>query len=204
MRMTVAACGILVVGLLTAAPAGAFPIATPGTEGFQVFVTGTDPIIATYQGNSAAYTNLLYLMLDGSGQPGDDGNLANDLFIFNNHVSPVGSSVNLGSFAVGTELEFRLYVTNTGNNFYTGPASRNPDNHTHARVQSDWQPVTTLVSFEDLFDGPFVYNDLSFSFTNTSSTPGGPVPTPEPMSLVLLGTGLAGLAARRGMRSATQ
>src|SRR6266511_2234247 len=116
MRMTVAACGVLVIGLLNAPSARAFPIASPGTEGFQVLVTGTDPIIATYQGNSASFTNLLYLMLDSSGNPGDDGNLANDLFIFNNHASPVGSTLNLGSFAVGTELQFRLFVTDTGNN----------------------------------------------------------------------------------------
>ncbi len=132
-----------------------------------------------------------------NGQPGDDGNPANELFIFNNHVSPVGNTLNLGSLAVGTELEFRLFVTNTGNNFYTGPATRNSDNHTHARVQADWLPGTTLVSFEDLLNGPFEYNDLSFSFTNTSSTPGGPAAAPEPMSLVLLGTGLAGLMIRR-------
>jgi hypothetical protein len=30
-------------------------------------------------------------------------------------------------------------------------------------------PATTLVSFEDLYDGPFHFNDLSFSFTNTGS-----------------------------------
>ena len=30
-------------------------------------------------------------------------------------------------------------------------------------------PNETLVSFEDLFNGAFIYNDLSFSFTNTGS-----------------------------------
>ena len=195
-RMAVAVCGALVIGLLTAPSARAFPIASPGTEGFQVLVTGTDPIIATYEGNSATFTNLLYLMLNSSGQPGDDGDLSNDLFIFNNHASPVGSTFNLGSFAVGTELQFRLFVTNTGNNFYTGPASRNPDGSAHARVQSDWAPITTLVSFEDLFDGPFDFNDLSFSFTNTAAAA-----VPEPMSALLLATGLVGLAARRRLRS---
>ena len=88
----------------------AFPIAAPGTEGFEVIVASTDPVIATYQGNSAAFSNDLYL-----------GNT----FIFNNHNSAVGSQVNLGTFAIGTELIFRLHVNNTGNDFFTGPAERN-------------------------------------------------------------------------------
>jgi hypothetical protein len=154
----------------------AFPIAPPGSEGFPVVVNSTNPIIATYQGNSATYSNDLYLMLDGAGNPGDDGNPANDRFIFNNHGSPVGSTVNLGSFLVGTELIFRLHVQNTGYDYFTGPASRNPDGNAHARVQANWQPNETLVSFEDLLFGPFDYNDLSFSFTNT--TPNFP-PVPQ-------------------------
>jgi hypothetical protein len=200
MRATWAACGVLAMGLLNAPSAQAIPIAVPGTEGLKVMVVGTDPIIATYQGNTATFTNLLYLMRDASGQPGDDGDPSNDLFIFNNQASPVGSTFNLGSFAPGTELEFRLFVTNTGNNFFSGPASRNPDNTAHARVQSDWEPITTLVSFEDLFGGPFDYNDLSFSFTNTAAISA----VPEPTSLILLGTGLVGLATQFRRRSATK
>src|SRR5712691_506886 len=117
MRATWVACGVLAVGLLSTQSAQAIPIAAPGTEGLKVMVVGPDPIIATYQGNTASFTNLLYLMRDASGQPGDDGDPSNDLFIFNNQLSPVGSTFNLGSFAPGTELEFRLFVTNTGNNF---------------------------------------------------------------------------------------
>ena len=97
-----------------------------------------------------------------------------------------------------------MFVTNTSNNFYSGQASRNPDGSPHARVQSNWEPNTTLVSFEDLFMGPFNYNDLSFSFTNTSASAGDPT-VPEPASLMLLGTGLLGLTTiRRRMNAAVQ
>jgi hypothetical protein len=147
----------------------AFPIAAPGTEGLEVVVNSTDPVVATYQGNSASYSNDLYLLLDASGKPGDDGNPANDLFIFNNHSSPEGSKVTLGSFPVGTKLIFRIHVNDEGTDYFTGPANRNPDSHTHARAQKNWTPNETLVSFEDLNGGPFDYNDLSFSFTNSQA-----------------------------------
>ena len=166
--------------VLFAMTAHAFPIAPPGTEGLKVIVSGTDHVIATYEGNSAAYSNDLLL---------------NGVFIFNNHTTPVGTSVDLGSFAPGTELVFQLHVNNTGYDFYTGPDSRNPDSHAHARVQADWEPGTTLVSFEDLFNGPFEYNDLSFSFTNTTSS-ATPVPEPSPLLLMLAGIGLIGLMVR--------
>ena len=169
----------LVSGVVTAQP-----IAVPGTEGFLVTVSSTNDVIATYQGTSASFSNDLFL---GS------------TFIFNNHTSPVGSTVNLGSFAIGTELMFRLHVNNTGDDFFTGPASRNPDGVTHARVQENWQPNETLVSFEDLnqitFPGSLVYNDLSFSFTNTTSTPA--IPEPETYAMMLAGLGLLAFVARR-------
>ena len=76
--MLIAALGALPVA------ANAFPIASSG-EGASVVVSGTGSILATYQGNSAAYSNDLYLMLDAAGDPGDDGIVGNDLFIFNNH-----------------------------------------------------------------------------------------------------------------------
>jgi hypothetical protein len=183
----------LLAAALLAAPmaAFAFPIATTG-DGLAVLAGGNGDIVATYQGNSASYSNDLYLVTD-------DGIANNDIFLFNNHASPVGSSINLGSFSTGAELIFRLYVNNTGTNYYTGEASRNPDAHFHARVQENFLPGTTLVSFEDLFNGPFDYNDLSFTFTNTVTTIPGQVP--EPASGLLIGLGLAGLLAARRRRA---
>lgn len=189
------------LGLLLASSLSyAFPIAASGTEGRPVLVGGTDDVIATYRGNSAAYSNDLYLMLNTSGNPGDDGDTSNDLFIFNNHSSSVGSTENLGSFAIGTELMFRLYVNNTNNNYFSGGIGNNPDGHIHARVQENWMPNETLVSFEDLYNGPFDYNDLSFSFTNTVTT--DPIdhdlePVPEPPVMLLLGAGFGILGFMR-------
>jgi len=181
----------LIAAAALAAPlaAFAFPIATPGTEGLDV-LAGSGAVVATYQGNSASYSNDLYLFTD-------DGIADNDIFIFNNHASPVGSTMNLGAFAAGTELVFRLHVNDTGTDYFTGAASRNSDGHFHARVQENWAPNTTLVSFEDLYNGPFDFNDLSFSFTNTRTTQ-----VPEPGSILLMGLGLAGAALARRRRAA--
>lgn len=144
-------------------------------------------VTAYFQGHTAGYTSYLYLQQAGG-----------DLFIFNNQVNNVGDSVNLGSFAAGTELKFYIEVVNTGDVFFTGPGSRNPDGLAHAVVVSEWQPGETFVGFEDLLGGGDEdYDDLKFSFTNTTSTPS---PVPLPAAGLLLVGGLGGLAALRRKR----
>ena len=201
MPSTRSLAGALAVAVLLplSLSAQAFPIASPGSEGFVIVANSSSPIVATYLGNSAAFSDDLFLAIGPSGQPGIDGNFANDVFIFNNQLSPFGSTFNLGSFAPGTELIFRLFVHNTGQSYYSGPASRNPDNMPHARVQSNWLPGTTLVSFEDLLNDPEGangFNDLSFSFTNTFAA----TAAPEPTTLVLLAGGLFFVGVVAGKR----
>lgn len=189
---------ILGVLLLLPQMANATFIATTG-DGLLVIAASTDDIIATYKGNTAAFSNDLYLV-DGV-SPGVD------LFIFNNHANTVGDTFNLGSFAIGTELLFRLHVNDTGDDFFTGPGSRNPDGSIHARVQASGLPSPefelgeVLVSFEDLLDGPFDFNDLGFSFTNTSNIePPSDVPEPTNLPLILLTGVIVLMMTRRKVR----
>lgn len=163
---------------LAAISTQAFEIAAPGTEGLSVIVANTGHVFATYEGTSASFSN--DLLLDGA-------------FIFNNHTTPVGQTVDLGEFTAGTELKFSLFVHDSGRTYYTGPASRNPDLHEHARVQGDWKPGVTLTSFEDLYEGPFDYNDLSFSFTNTKAV----VPEPGLLAMLAAGAGVVAMSRKR-------
>jgi hypothetical protein len=198
MRVLFAAAAAALIGT----SASAVTIAAPGTEGFKV-IAGGGEVIARYEGSTASFTNLLYLT-------NGDTDYSNDLFLFNNKNAKIGDTVNLGTFAKGVELMFRLYVASKKTDFFTGPGERNPDGLAHARVQSDFGSVgTTLVSFEDLLNGPFHFNDLSYSFTNTAGTDPDVVdtpvadvaPVPLPAALGLLAAALGGLGLMRRKRA---
>src|SRR5689334_23594070 len=140
-----------------AAPARAVPII-----GETLIATGGD-VVVTSASNEAGYMSELFLEgLDGDGS-----------VIFNNWTTPVGASLDLGSFAAGTELVFKLFVKQTGDVFFTGSADRNADGQVHALIENVGGQV--MVGFEDLRGGgDRDYNDLVFAFTsvNLSSQPG--------------------------------
>jgi hypothetical protein len=199
-RLVLTVCGIALL-LLMPRPAAAAPII-----GAQLVATGGE-VVAQFMGHSAGFTNELYLF-DASDLStplpvtGSAGTLGAGL-IFVNHTSPVGSQVNLGAFAAGTELVFGIYVQNTQETFYMGPGSRNPDGIAHGAVDNGLAPQFPNygdpipagfvgVGFEDLFGGGDLdYDDLGFAFSNVRPS------VPEPLTLSLLGLGFAGLGARR-------
>lgn len=102
-------------------------------------------------------------------------------------------------FTAGQELIFGIRVLNTGFDYFMGPASRNPDNVLHAQLDG---PLVDLalglgfeVGFEDLHGGGDLdYDDNRFFFR------GGVRRVPEPMTALLIGTGLAGLVLGRRRR----
>src|SRR5207249_4385017 len=74
------------------------------------------------------------------------------------------ASVNLGrNFVAGTELVFGIFVRDTEKTYKMGPASRNPDNFVHAKVEF-LTPTSARVRFEDLDGGGDQnYNDAVFT-----------------------------------------
>lgn len=177
-------------GVAIAALAALLPVAANAVPilGANVIVASDGEVVAKFLGHTAGYTNELYLDLPLNGIG----------VIFNNHVTPVGTTLSLGTFTAGTELVFRIHVLNTGESFYTGDASRNPDGLFHAVVDDAYSPTETYVGFEDLFGGGDLdYDDLNFSFTNVRADP---VPDSGTTALALAGA-LAGLAALRRRRA---
>jgi len=153
--------------------------------GESLFVQDTGNVSVTFAGSNAGYTSTLYY---------------GETALFSNRAA-VGSTVSLGNFAAGDQLNFRLEVQNTGNTFFTGLGANNADGVAHASVENLGEG-SSQIGFEDLYGGgDRDYNDLVFDFTNTSAggsqTNGGNIANPEPSTIILFGSGLLGLGAWR-------
>jgi hypothetical protein len=188
--------GFLSLQVATAAIAQADPIAfVDGTSPFRLLASGGD-VTAHFVGSDAGYDSLLYLWRAGE-EP---------LSLFENHAAAVGDRVNLGAHDAGTELVFGLHVLNTGHHFFAGSGARNPDGEVHARAIG-WGATSAiptpgvLIGFEDLLGGgDRDFNDLIFLVSNV--TLADPAAVPEPATLLLVGSGVAGFAALRRRRRA--
>jgi hypothetical protein len=129
-----------------------------------------------------------------------------------NHATAAGTTVNLGSFTAGTEVEFSIYVDNTQNTWHDGPGSRNADGVVHAYTINDFDYTITsssvssyvgdagegtYVGFEDESypGGDFNYADLQFVFDGVEGVgePGQPTVPDGGTTLALLGLSLGAL-----------
>ncbi len=125
-------------------------------------------------------------------------------FLFNNQTTTTGTSANFGHVNAGDTLVFELYDQNINETFATDALhSADGVNHGYATAFSGGVlnganiPAGTYIGMEDLdkSNSDFNYNDDTFVFTNVAATP-----TPEPSSLILLGSGIlsaAGAVRRR-------
>lgn len=187
------------------------------------FIALGGSVTVRYLGSSAAYFNTMQWFRNGYGAVNYTGNVVDytnsgtvdDLFYnkdaFKLDGTPVsatvpGSTVVLGggySFGVGEEVLLGLFVhneyDNTGNQwktqdaddftYFSGPMSRNKDNRFHLLI-TDLGGGTFQFrgGWEDTQNGGDEdYNDVEFEIS-------GVTVTPEPVSMALMATGLAGMA----------
>ncbi|HEY4301316.1 MAG TPA: DUF4114 domain-containing protein [Candidatus Didemnitutus sp.] len=164
---------ILGLSILSAFALASVGKADPVTGG-DIVANGGE-VYVTFNGSDAGYDNLLFMVNGPAGT------------LFEGHVTSVGSTIDVGWFAAGTDLVFGLN-NQMGNTWYTGAASSNSDGVAHAKVDGS-VAGTVSVGFEDLpGGGDLDYNDLEFSVSNAR------VPD-NAITLLLLGSGLIGLVA---------
>jgi len=195
--------------ILSAASAHAAPITTPPQE-----LSAIGNVTAVYVFADAGNTSILNELTPAA--------IAQ---IFCNHSTGGCTGANPGdTMALGVQngvMTFSLHNTNTGSTFFSDlPDS---DGNYHVKISEDYSDfgqgalpgaadtvisglissgmTVTYIGWEDLAadqGSDFDYNDLIFAFANTTTRK-----VPEPMTLSLMGAGVAGAAwARRRKKKA--
>ncbi|HEX5972842.1 MAG TPA: DUF4114 domain-containing protein [Gemmatimonadaceae bacterium] len=165
--------------------------AAPAKAQVSFYGTGGD-VWVKYMGCDAAYTSDLRFGYTVGGSTTQ---------LFNCHGSTVGDQVDIGPVSSGTEVIFSLFVQTTGQTYYTGPATRNPDGLVHAASS----PVTGDGVYTEQFGFEDTYGGGDMDFNDTNFRVGGVTTsvTPEPSSLILAASGLGflGLGGLRRRRN---
>lgn len=153
----------------------------PVITGLALRANGGD-VSVYFAGWASAYTDVVKL--------GDDT-------LFVNNTTPLGSSVDLGNFSSGQLLNFSMFVENTHETWYLGPAAQNSDKTVHA-AYAPWA-ATTAMPFNGVFVGwedlPACGDcDLNDAMMLVRGAGGGTAATPEPGTAALVGSFLLLLA----------
>lgn len=202
LRRAAAAAALLALPVAgMAGPIGDVTLGQPIIGGKMIVAKDGD-VTATFAGSDAAYTGSLFVY-SSTGRTE----------IFSSGAA-LGTSINIGSYAAGTELTFGYYVNDTGKTYLTGPASANGDGKEHARAVTTYDSALdqymTMVGMEDLWGGGDLdYNDFQFMLSNiidpidalAAVDTLAAVPEPAPLALLGIGAMVFGLMGRRRRKS---
>lgn len=178
------------------------PSAAQALPGTSLYATG-DEIWVRFVSYDAGYRNDLYFFAYVGQSPSDAQ------YLFTNKTALPGTEQQvLGSYTLGQEIIFGIYVYDQGAGkyytYYSGNPANNPDGVGHVQLWKIADGKYALrVGFEDLYGGgDNDFNDLIFEVSGVTHTV-----TPEPITIALLGSGLvglggAGLARRRRQKEA--